>query len=329
MMKMVKSVSFFIILLLAAFNLCMISYAEDYQNLTIICRKENTIISGMEWKIYYIAEINAKGDYIIKNEFSNYPLSFDKNSVSSLQKAAGMYETYTIKDNIVPFNQGETDSEGKLVFSNLNAGFYLITGEPVSIDGLAFIPVPSLVHLNTDDKGETAWTYDLTSLPKLKVLPASDFLKSDYNVSKEWLDDNEGVRPKYVTAVLYRNDVEFDSIVLNEENDWKYTWNNLPQTAEWSILEGDVPEGYSVSYFESEDTVTITNKFSSTSTETSSDNNSNSTETNNSDSNSNSGSSSKLPQTGMMLWPVPVLAISGIIVFVIGWFLYKRGGNEK
>lgn len=30
---------------------------------------------------------------------------------------------------------------------------------------------------------------------------------------------------------------------------------------------------------------------------------------------------SKLPQTGMRLWPIPVLGISGIVLFVVGWML--------
>ena len=38
-------------------------------------------------------------------------------------------------------------------------------------------------------------------------------------------------------------------------------------------------------------------------------------------------SNSKLPQTGQLNWPVPVLAVSGMCLFAIGWML--RSGKKK
>ena len=35
----------------------------------------------------------------------------------------------------------------------------------------------------------------------------------------------------------------------------------------------------------------------------------------------------KLPQTGQLNWPIPVLAASGLIIFVLGWYL--RFGRKK
>ena len=40
----------------------------------------------------------------------------------------------------------------------------------------------------------------------------------------------------------------------------------------------------------------------------------------------------KLPQTGQLNWPVPVMAVSGMVLFVLGWILCagrKRTGDEK
>ena len=40
----------------------------------------------------------------------------------------------------------------------------------------------------------------------------------------------------------------------------------------------------------------------------------------------------KLPQTGQLNWPVPVLAAGGLVVFVLGWYLRfgrKKDGYEK
>ena len=41
---------------------------------------------------------------------------------------------------------------------------------------------------------------------------------------------------------------------------------------------------------------------------------------------------SKLPQTGQLNWPIPLMAISGLVLFTIGWILYfgkKRDPYEK
>lgn len=43
-------------------------------------------------------------------------------------------------------------------------------------------------------------------------------------------------------------------------------------------------------------------------------------------------SSPTLPQTGQLNWPIPVLAVLGLLLFSAGWMLRfggKRGGNEK
>lgn len=46
----------------------------------------------------------------------------------------------------------------------------------------------------------------------------------------------------------------------------------------------------------------------------------------------NKPSDSKLPQTGQLNWPVPVLAAAGLVLFAIGWalrFRKKKGNYEK
>lgn len=37
-----------------------------------------------------------------------------------------------------------------------------------------------------------------------------------------------------------------------------------------------------------------------------------------------------LPQTGQLNWPIPVLAVSGLMLFALGWFMYVTGrGKER
>ena len=302
-----------------------IAYAESADTLTVICRKEDVVLSNMNWKIYRVADITNGGDYRINDIFGKYNISFEKSSVSSLQEAAAKYETYTILDNLKPLDQGATDSNGQVVFSGLEVGLYLLIGDPVRVNELAYVPMPSLIDLSDSDGEGTSWTYDLTALPKLKVLPANDLIKSKYNVVKKWVNDTEGIRPEYVTAVLYRNGVEFDSAVLNDDNNWEHTWSNLPATADWSIKEKEIPFGYEVTYEESEQTVTIVNDYKENPTDSSDDRNDKSSGS----SGEGQSNAEKLPQTGLLLWPVLALAVAGIILFTAGYIVYKRGKNEK
>ncbi len=348
-MKVKRIVRFFTALIfILLFSTANISSAYQHSvpdTLTIICRKEDIVLSDMNWKIYKVAEITSRDNFEVVNEFKKYPVSLADHSVSSLKAAASQFETYTITDNIKPLNSGKTDSKGELQFSNLDFGLYLITGSSIVIDDMAYVPVPSLVQLTDEYYTETKWTYDLTSIPKMRVLAASTY-KTSYSVEKKWINDNDTLRPKSITAVLCRNGVSYDSAILNQKNNWKYTWDNLPQNAEWSVKEQSVPSAYSVTYDVGENSVTIVNtyneKISTTSPDTSESSAQNTTYISNiSDTNGNashhyinagntsSSGSVKLPQTGMMLWPIPVLGISGIIIFIVGWILYKRSKNER
>lgn len=40
-------------------------------------------------------------------------------------------------------------------------------------------------------------------------------------------------------------------------------------------------------------------------------------------------SSGKLPQTGMLIWPIPVLGLTGIALFVLGWILCFGGKRHE
>lgn len=37
----------------------------------------------------------------------------------------------------------------------------------------------------------------------------------------------------------------------------------------------------------------------------------------------------KLPQTGQTNWPVPVLAVSGILIFMLGWYMNRTGRKDR
>ncbi len=74
--------------------------------------------------------------------------------------------------------------------------------------------------------------------------------------TKMWEDgnDKDGIRPDSVQVQLLANGKTVgDAVTLNEANQWKNTWTNLPKYANgkeivYSVEEVEVPSGYSVSY---------------------------------------------------------------------------------
>ena len=77
-------------------------------------------------------------------------------------------------------------------------------------------------------------------------------------VEKVWKDD-ASIRPQSVEIVLLRNGEETETVALSADNDWCYTWNELTADAIWTVEERNVPDGYVVSYQESEETVKVIN----------------------------------------------------------------------
>lgn len=86
-------------------------------------------------------------------------------------------------------------------------------------------------------------------------------------VTKVWDDNNnqDGLRPESITVQLKANDENLGgAVVLNAENNWTYTWNNLDKMKDGQEVKYDVVEvgevtGYITSYNVDGDIVTITN----------------------------------------------------------------------
>ena len=71
--------------------------------------------------------------------------------------------------------------------------------------------------------------------------------KKEISVLKLWEDDNSPIRPREVKVQLYKDNVaEGGKIILNSDNDWRYTWRNLPASSTYTVKEEaeDIPEGY-------------------------------------------------------------------------------------
>ena len=117
---------------------------------------------------------------------------------------------------------------------------------------------------------------------------------TDVTVRKVWKDGNSQNRPESITIDLLRNNKVYESVILDEETGWLYSWKDLPKNAEWSVQESGVPKGYKDTYSSKRTVHVVTNTAS-------------------------------LKNTGQLNWPIPVLLIAGICCILFGISLVRRG----
>ncbi len=287
--------------------------SDNYGTLTLICKTDDAVLSGMDMKIYYAASRQSDGSFKLDGNFAEYPVLLDDMSTSALGEAAVTLENYAVVDNITPDLEGITDSEGEVVFENLPTGLYLVTGEPVDIDGMRYTPAAALVELDPDG-GEL----DLSVYPKFTVseIPSSEAV--EYRVVKLWENDSEASRPESITVELYCNGELRENVILNDDNGWSYQWQGAADE-QWRVKEIDVAQGYHVSYIAEEALIEIVNKYGDTTTVDSSEADASS------ETESNPGGGN-LPQTGMFWWSVPAFSAAGLILAAIG---IKLNSKEK
>ncbi len=87
----------------------------------------------------------------------------------------------------------------------------------------------------------------------------------DFTVTKKWSDDDNkaGVRPKSITVYLLNNGIRYNnmSVTLSEENNWTYTWTDLPiANGNYSVEEAEV-EKYDASVETKDWSSVITNTY--------------------------------------------------------------------
>ncbi len=308
---------------------------SDNNVLTIDCHDDKTPLSGMDWNIYKVAEIDQYNTYTVNDTFSKYNVGLNNLTTSQTVAAAEALEAYAIVDGIAPLSSGTTNSEGIIEFENLSYGLYLLCGSDVTVNEKFYLPTPSLVVLNNEsEKDGSHWRYNVTTMPKLKVLAATNRVyRFSATVKKEWENDDEATRPKSVTVSLIKDGEKFSTVTLSDENNWTHTWNKLSTKYKWTVIEEDTFDNYSVIYSEKDININpddskqhdveylIVNRGNVTPKVV-------------------AGAkaekqpivlSKKLPQTGQLWWPVPTMSAIGLAVFAIGWKVnsHKRKKYEK
>ena len=193
-----------------------------------------------------------------------------------------------VLENVAPVEILVTDARGEALCENLTPGLYFLV-QTDDVEG--FVPCESFLVTIPGKTGDS-YCYDVDASPKTEV---ARFI--DITIRKVWNTGKDTAIPTSVTVQLLRGSTVVETVVLNAENNWQVTLTGLPESDSYRIVELGVPQGFTATYSRKEFTFTVTNTPS-------------------------------LAQTGQLIWPIPVLAATGLFFLLVGVSILRKAGKS-
>lgn len=298
---------FRILCLLMLCGIISVSFAEAALDpsrsvsLVIQYHSGDTALSGAVFSMYKVANISSSVRFTLTEAFKDAPVSLDRlMDQSAWKESADVLKRHVQNHAVAPTATAETDAEGKSIATMLPSGLYLVTGEKLELDWNVYTPETALILLpNRSTTGEWLYEVEMHPKPEIEVIE-----RISRQVVKVWNDQaNVSNRPTQLTVEMYRDGEIYDTVTLSAANGWSHRWTDLDGRCQWTVREPDIPAGYSSKITQSGERFIITNTLSSAATP---------------------APDSSLPQTGLTWWPVPVLVLAGMSLFLIGWLRQRR-----
>ena len=267
---MKKQNSIYIKLIVAAFMFLTIfalpvQAAKNGSIIIIDKTYEGKLLENINVKLYKVADFtdNSRSEIVMKDAFKDFELDIDKLvSSDALEESARLCESFIREHSIKPLATTITDKNGNAVFSNISDGIYLVMQSQVNYDEYTVTSVPFYVQVPFVDKDGNV-NYQVTTYPKNEVVYPEDM--DELSVIKIWKDNNnkDKMRPDYIEVGLYGNGQLKETVVLNNLNNWSYTWSDLSKDVVWNVEEINVTDNYRMTSERNQNHITITNEFDS------------------------------------------------------------------
>ena len=182
-----------------------------------------------------------------------------------------------------------TDENGTAFCDELPLGLYFVK-QTGAVEGFASC-TSFLVTVPGED--ENGYIYDVNATPKTEVARLTKII-----VKKVWNTGAASSAADSVTVQLLQNGQVVKTAELSAENNWQMTFENMPESDAYSIKEVNIPKGFTATYTSSGYTFTVTN-------------------------------TSTLAQTGQLMWPIPTLAICGMLLIALGVILLQKKRKQN
>lgn len=287
-----KLVSVFLIVWIL-FAMPMTILAQDFDaerlgsvSVTLMEQDGETPIVGAELSLYYIATVSSNSKdhlrYTFTDTFADCGCALDDPSLS-------VKLDVFVTEHSVSAEKLATDAYGKVSFTNLPLGLYFVK-QTNSVAGYASCTSFLVTVPNHNADG---YIYDVNASPKTDIERLTDI-----TVKKVWNTDASAEATESVTVQLLREDVVIETAKLSAQNNWQITYTDMPESDKYSIVEVNIPKGFTATYSKNGYVFTVTN-------------------------------SSSLIQTGQLIWPVPVLLALGLSLIAIGIIVLRKTRNKN
>lgn len=256
--------------ILAALSALPLAVAAETPDLSIKCDLtleyvvDGSRIAGIPVRLYRVADVHIDESgavsFSLSGDFSDYPVEpSGRRTTEEWDALAQTLYAYAQADQIAPTADGVSGSDGKLIFSDLSCGMYLIGSGQIVYNNQIVRFSPALVSLpgRSDDE---QWSYEQTVLPKGTLSTPSE-KEITYKVVKQWINSEGTNLPNSVTVQILKDGVVQSTQTLSPDSDWMYSWVAKDDGSVWSVVEKDVPEGYTVIYEGTRTTLLVTNTY--------------------------------------------------------------------
>ena len=281
-------------------------------------------ISGVQVQLHKVADVTVGSEepyhsltYTLNDAFRDSKVELSGEINQNAAAASALY-AFALKNKIEKTCLGTTDADGKVSFRDIDEGLYLISqirkpqGE---FEEYVFEPYLISIPWPNEDLGGGIG-YGVSSKPKGAIV--QDPMK--VAVEKIWKGVNAidclpidvqitGVSPDGKDKIILSATLTKDNKVPNQEKWYLALDKIVPKGYSWSLTE-KVPAGFSAKYgkpvwSQTQDGFKLLT-FSVTNTHL----------------------EYPLVQTGQLKWPVPVLALSGVVLIAAGAMIGKHGRKK-
>lgn len=218
--------------------------------------------SGLEIRIFRVAEMYEDGRFALISPYNSFPVTIHGiKSQKEWRDAANTLAAYITSQQVAPTKLATTTENGKVLFSDLTTGIYLVMGTTAETEDATYRFENFCVFLPTP-LSDGRLDYEMEAKPKFEYTPKPEEPKEiELKVVKLWKDTGyKNSRPKSIKVDILKNGVVQETVTLNAANNWTYTWKAPEGDDVWTVVEKDVPKAYTVVITSSGGVITITNK---------------------------------------------------------------------
>jgi hypothetical protein len=234
---------------------------EKECSLTVSCACDGMAFSDVNVNLYKIADVSSDFQYTPTSSFVDCGLSLNGiKTTSEWNVIKTTVESFIVANRIKADKAGSTNGEGIGTFEKLPTGLYLASfSEAVNGDvkcrfQSALVSLPTLNSNNL-------WQYEIELNPKAELVPPTETEKS-YKIVKLWKGDEGNIkRPVSVEVEIFKNGISYKTVSLSENNNWSYSWTAKDDGTEWTVIERNIPSGYTSTVYKRETSFVLTNTF--------------------------------------------------------------------